>query len=142
MKTFDKMIAVKLREEIDSALKELGKKYDITFRAGSCSFSETEIKYKLEVKTNDTESLEKKRVDEWNKYYQLFGFHKEDLGKTFRLHRNLEEYRIVGFDLKRSKFDLKTVRVSDGKSFLHVSSEVKKIIHPEKIQPIREGVTV
>ena len=128
MKTFDKVIAKKLRDEIDTALKSLGEKYDITIRAGSCSFSETEMKYRLEVKTNDKEAIQAKKQKAWDTYHKLLGFEKGDLGKTFV--SSGETWTIIGIDLGRSKYDLEA-RNSKGKVLLFVSGQIAKKLHPE-----------
>jgi hypothetical protein len=127
MKNFDKIIAKKLREEIDMALKTLGEKYDISFDTGSCTYSETEMSYKLRVKINDKEAIRAKEIADWNSHCEIFGFKKEDLGKEFT--SRFEKYSIVGFELKRSKFDLRAKRISDGKTMLFVSSDIVKKIH-------------
>ena len=124
MKEFDKVIARQLREDIDSALISLGKKYDITFHTGSCSYSQVEMTYKLKVTVNDKKALQAKEAEEWNNHYELFGFKKDDLGKKFVMSST--EYMITGFNLKRSKFNLRGKRLNDGKTFLFVASDIAK----------------
>lgn len=129
MRTFDKVIAKKLREEIETALKGLSEKYDIEIRTGSCTYSETEIKYRLEIKTRDKEVIAMKEKTRWDDYCRLLGFEKTDFGKTFEVKG--ETYRITGCDLGRSKFDLVTIRISDNKTMLWKSEQIKKKFHPE-----------
>lgn len=124
MKEFDDVTASKIRDEVNVALIALGKRFDITFHAGACRYSDTEMNYKLKVTINDQKILQAKKSDEWNKYCQLYGFKKEDFGKTF-IFQN-DRYKIVGINTKKPKYNLEGERLSDGKVFLFVSENVAK----------------
>jgi len=124
MKKFDKVVAKALRDEIDAALKSVGEKYDITFHAGSCRFSEIEMTYKLVVKTNDNEAVEEKNKKDWARYCEIRGFDVEDFGKTFESRGS--EYTIVGFEMSRSKYDLKARKTSNGQIYCFVSEQIAK----------------
>jgi hypothetical protein len=102
----------------------LGKKFDVTFHAGTCRYSETEMNYKLKVTINDQKILQDKKLSDWNKYYQLYGFRKEDFGKKFILQGN--QYKIVGLNVKKPKFSLEGERVEDGKIFLFIAEDIAK----------------
>ncbi len=136
IKKFDRTIAQKLRTEIDEALKPLNAKYGIEIYTGSCTYGDTEMHYKLQVKVTDKEAIQAKKTDEWNKYCELYGFRKEDLGKIFKVR--FEDYKIVGIEPKRAKYDLRAERVSDGKVVLFVSRDISKKLHPE--QALTQGV--
>lgn len=123
---FDKVVAKKLRDELNEAVQSVAKKYDLTILVGSCRFSQTEIKYGLEVKTNDTGAIESKAREEWNNYCKLIGFTPEQFGANFKVRG--EEYKIVGFNLRKSKFDLSAKRVSDGKVFGFRSEDIIKCL--------------
>ena len=128
MKNFDKVIAAKLRDEINEALQGVARKYDIQIHTGNCTYMETEITYKLKVKTNDPEALKEKEVKTWNQYCQLYGFKKEDFGAEFS--SNGKKYKITGLDVGRSKYSLKGVGI-DGKTMLFVAEQVAKKLNPE-----------
>ena len=128
MSAFDKVIAAKLRDEINTALETLAKKYGFEIRAGNCSYSETEIKYRLEVKSTDKEVLAQKEKKTWDTYCKYHGFEKSDLGKTFLSKGKV--YKIVGLEVSRSKFNLKA-QDADGKIMLFVDEQIAKKLHPE-----------
>lgn len=131
MKSFDKVIAAKMRDELNAVLVAVGKKYDVDVHVGNCSFTDTEMTYKLHVKTNDVGVIEAREKEEWNKYCELYGFEKEDLGKEFTISGN-KKYTIDGFALNRSKFNLKATSLKDGKKVLFSSGDISKKLHPTK----------
>lgn len=131
MKSFDKVIAAKMRDELNAALESVAKKYDVSVHVGNCTFSDIEMNYKLNVKTNDKGAMEEKNRKEWNSYCELYGFQKDDLGKKFMM--NGKEYTIEGFALNRSKFNLKGTSVRDGRKMLFPSDNVAKQLHPTKM---------
>jgi len=130
IKKLDKVVAQKLRDEINEALKPLGAKYGFAINAGSCTYGDTEMHYKLQVKVTDKEAIQAKQTEDWNRYGELYGFKKEDLGKTFKFLSG--EYKIIGIEPKRAKYNLKTERIPDGKVTLFVSSDIAKRLHPEQ----------
>ena len=124
---FDKVIAKKMREEIEAALKVVADKYDVSIRTGSCTYSETDIKYRLEVKTNDKSVIEEKEKRTWESYCHLFDFKKDDYKRIFESQG--ESYTIIGLDLGKSKYSLKCRKVSDGKIYGFVAEQIAKKIN-------------
>lgn len=124
---FDKATAVKLRDEIENALKAIGEKHGIKINTGSCTFSELEINFKLHLKNSDPEAIKNKRKEDWEMYCKLYNFEKEDLGKEFTTPDG-QKYRILGLNLKRQKYDLIAVNLSDKRESLFVSAQIARMI--------------
>ena len=138
MRTFDKEFARKFREMINENLKELAEEHGVTINAGSCSFSETEMKFRLEVKTTDKEVLAMKEKTTWDNNCKWSGFEQTDFGATFEVRG--EKYQIVGLDIGRSKFDLKGKKLSNGKVYLFQSSQIAKKLHPDATEKINQAL--
>ena len=121
---FTKQEAQKMREEINAALTDLGKRLNVDIHAGSCSFSDTEINFKMKVTTADKAAVELKTRKDFEQFATLYGFEPQDFGKEFTAQGNV--YTVAGFAPRRSKFNLMGRRVSDGKIFLFVADEIAK----------------
>lgn len=80
---FTKEFFKNIRKDIDKALEEVGKKYDISLTSGNISYSENEFSIKIDAKRTDID------VDRLNFENDLqpwsFGqyFTKEDYGRIF-----------------------------------------------------------
>lgn len=121
----NKAAMIALRPQIDAALKELGEKLGITFSAGNGSFGGAEAHFKLNMKVADPSIQEAAKRDEFARYCSLFDLQPEDYGKTFRAGRT--EYRLIGLELKRSKYPLRVMNLTENKVVLLTDAVVPAI---------------
>lgn len=95
--TINKNLCQTLRSEIDEALNELGKKYGMHFHAGNCSFSDTNMEFKLNVsKIGDDGNV----VD---KYEETLKKHFPELYKK-EVKLNGETFILVGYKSRARKY--------------------------------------
>lgn len=113
-----------LRAEIDYALRELGEKRGVKIHAGGCTFSDTEVNFKLHVETCDTSAVEEANRQTWERNCTFYGFAVSDFGKKFYVKD--KGYRIVGLNLKRPKYSLKAERLTDKKIYLFDAEQIAR----------------
>jgi hypothetical protein len=112
----DKAAMIALRPQIDEALKELGERLGIDFRAANGNYGGNSAHFKLEMKVADPDIQEKAQREEFNRYCSLFGLEPEDFGKEFR--SGLNRYKVLGFELKRRKYPIRVMDLSANKVVL------------------------
>lgn len=127
----DREVVKKMRDEINGAMIFIGKKYDVTFHAGNCTFSDTEVKYQLKAVVNDKATLEAEERKTWDDNCELWGFKKSDWGKTFSCRG--VEYKVCGLCLSRPKFSLKGEAVVGGKRLLFVAEDVVSKLRAKEV---------
>lgn len=126
MKNFGLNEVKQLRPEIEEALKVLAAKYDIKLELGNCSYSSTNINWKLKVTVNNPEALNAEIVERWNKYCDIWNFKKEHLGTEFTMRG--ERYKILGLKNTNSKFNLSAERLTDKKHYCFIARDVAKTL--------------
>lgn len=82
------------RRDLEEATKELQRKYQVKIKAGSISYSDLSFDLKLKV-TKDEEGLDVEKIN-FEKYCELYGFTKNDYGRTFTISGN--DYELYGFN--------------------------------------------
>jgi hypothetical protein len=119
--SFDRTTVKNLRNDIDSALAALSKKYGIEITAGNASFTSSNVTYKVQaaVKSSNGMTMTKEASD-FNLYakYSLPGF---NLGQAIDLQG--KEYVIAGWKARAQK---NPVIVSRGGKTYRVSTEMIK----------------
>ena len=120
--SFDRTTVKNLRNDIDSALAALSKKYGIEISAGNASFTSSNVTYKVQaaVKAAGGVTMTKEASD-FNLYasINLSGF---KLGQTISLQG--KEYTIAGWKVRAQRNPVIVTR--DGKSY-RVSTEMIKM---------------
>jgi hypothetical protein len=122
---FDKDSFTVLRPVIEKAVQDVLAPYGLKANLGNIKYTESSFTGKLEVQTaNDGERS-------YQRLAQLYPnkLKPEWFRKTFTSKG--EQYRIVGADLGRCKFDIATVRVSDGRPFGFPHDAIFRAFDPE-----------
>lgn len=111
------------RNDMNTAMEDLAKKYNITLTAGNISYDNSTFTIKVEGKRNDID-VAKVQYMEALTYMKHYGFTEDDYQKEFVL--NNKRYSIIGFK-PGNKYDVITKRY-DGKQFAMVSSGVLRAL--------------
>lgn len=129
MKHIDKQACKVLRTEIDRALAEVAKKFDIVLSCENMKYfhdgGSVEIKVKGAVKNSSGEVMTEER-QAFLKLAQFDGLSPDDLGKSFK-DLNGMTHTITGYRRKAHKKPI-TTRASDGKTYVWPASSVKTLL--------------
>lgn len=124
----DKQICKATAAKAVDALQALAKEYGfvVSYSGGRYSSSEMTIKIKFkEATTLNPEFLR----DRWNKRAPLYGLKASNFHQVFNSRG--QRYRLVGFrEGSRSKYNVETVRLSDGKTFFFQDRHVMALVNP------------
>jgi hypothetical protein len=105
-----------IRTAMQSALDKAAKEYGISIRVGSCSYSDSSARFKVEVATVGSRGVvQSKTRSDFALYATRFGLKKSDLGRTITSRG--ERFEIVGLKVKSSRYPVLGKRLSDGKLF-------------------------
>lgn len=128
MATINKPLLHTLRSEIEQALLEISKKYNLEIKAGSGSFSPSNATLKLEISSKSTtgEVLTKEAVS-FKTNAILFGLKSEDLGKTFR-SQGLT-FKITGLNTKAHKMPVVASCIENNKTYKFSVDAVKRYLN-------------
>lgn len=119
-------------KDVMAALEAVGQKHGLIFqRDGGGSFVADAFNFKLVAKTTNGGTAEDVRRREFERHCALFDLEPGDYRATFKMRG--EEHRIVGFNLNRPKFSIRTERVSDGKAAAW-PDEVTNLIERKRVK--------
>lgn len=114
------------RNDVREALKAVAEKYGVEINPTNIKYDDIDFTLTLEVVrlvngTSDAnESL-------WSYYYKVYGFEREDYGKTVVM--NNEEFKISGIDGKSKKYPIILTRVRDNKKYGYSIASVKEALN-------------
>lgn len=114
------------RNDVREALKAVAEKYGVEINPTNIKYDDIDFTLTLEVVrlvngTSDAnESL-------WSYYYKVYGFEREDYGKTVIM--NNEEFKISGIDGKSKKYPIILTRVRDNKKYGYSIASVKAALN-------------
>lgn len=114
------------RNDVREALKAVAEKYGVEINPTNVKYDDIDFTLTLEVVklvngTSDAnESL-------WSYYYKVYGFEREDYGKTVIM--NNEEFKISGIDGKSKKYPIILTRVRDNKKYGYSIASVKEALN-------------
>lgn len=114
------------RNDVREALKAVAEKYGVEINPTNIKYDDIDFTLTLEVVrlvngTSDAnESL-------WSYYYKVYGFEREDYGKTVVI--NNEEFKISGIDSKSKKYPIILTRVRDNKKYGYSITSVKEALN-------------
>jgi len=111
-----------LREDINAALVEAGKKHNMTLHAGNCSYSGDTATFKLEVQTVGGLS---KEAQAFNELASAIGMEPDDLGRT--LYIDGKEFKIAGY-LTRARNNNILIESADSKKRSKINISMAKIL--------------
>ncbi len=112
--SFDKVNLKHLRTVIDLALAPIAEEHGIQIRLGSCSFSDSTARAKLEFSVLKNGVVVDMYAEAFKRSAEFLGMKPEDLGREFI---NGEAYRLVGYNSRCLKFPFLGVRLSDLKTY-------------------------
>lgn len=100
-------IVADMRDDINKALEAVGEKYGLTIEAGSASFTETSVDFKLKA-VNAQEN--------WNRCIAYTGLRPDDYGKI-GLFGGTHKLKIIGFDRSARTNKVQLIDPETGKRF-------------------------
>ena len=95
--------------DVEDALKDVAKKYNVDIKAGHISYGSISFKLGLEV-TQKVNGASDAGEATWSYYCGSYGFKRDDYGKIVTIKG--EKYRISGIN-ERSKYHILVKRVKD-----------------------------
>lgn len=98
-----------IQKELEAAAITIAAKHGFTIGNQSASYNSDGAKLKIEFKGKDSEK------NDWERYAEMIGMRKDDLGKTFV--QNGHTFKICGIMPSRPKFPVIAERQPDGKKF-------------------------
>lgn len=120
---FDKSTCKSLRDQIDEALAEVGRRNNVSISAGNARFTPTTITFKLNVIANgENGEVVDEFVDAWNIKHRLYGFLAEDLGKKFTAQGTV--FTVHGLAPRAKKYPV-VCKDASGKMYKFATGEVK-----------------
>lgn len=127
MKKIDTVVLKRLREEINEALTQVGKKYSLSLRAGNCSYSESMATFKLEVATiGEGGRVVTKEETQLPRYCELYGFTVKDAEKVFSYKG--EDAKVVGINPRKQKFPIVIELLKSKKRYLIPEESALKLM--------------
>lgn len=111
------------RTDLNKAMEDIAKKYNITLTAGNITYDNTTFTIKVNGRRDDVD-VDKEKFMEMLGYMQYYGFKEDDYKKEFEMKGR--KYYLVGFK-PGNKYDVVAQR-DDGKQFAMVSSGVIKAL--------------
>ncbi len=123
---FDRTNLRLLRDDVESALNAVGKKYGIDLRLGTGRFSSENVTFRLEGSVIRAEGVVTREAAEFRQYADLLGLEASDLGKTFQ-HRG-QPYEIVGAKLSSSKYPIFARNVLNRKVYKFRVADVREAL--------------
>jgi len=120
IESFDKKTVKNMREEINSALLKVTKKYGVTFSIGTIRFNTGEMRTKLmgsipSIKAKEVKLKKDNAPMDWKIQAPFFGFRGDEYGKTFTAKR--KTFKVVGLNQRAKQYPVKVVDVKTGKSY-------------------------
>lgn len=126
--TITSEIVADMRDDINKALEAIGEKYGLTIEAGSASFTETSVDFKLKA-VNAQEN--------WNQCVAYTGLRPDDFGKI-GLFGGTHKLKIIGFDRSARTNKVQMVDPVTGKRYhASVSDTISAL---KAMDPARAGL--
>ena len=121
-----KELLVKLRPEINEALRAVGEKNNVVLTLGNGRFDENGVTFKLNVMpvTKDGTVITP-GIKEWNRYAVSYGFSKDDLGRVFFSNQQL--FTICGLNPRKRKYPI-LAKVSSGQVYCFGVEYVRAVL--------------
>ena len=112
---FSRELVKEIREKINTNLQSLSKELGMSIDVGNASFTENNIRFKLEVAKVSNGTAVTQEVEQWNQYARMYGLDSTALGKIFTYGG--KQFKITGLSTRRGRFPILADRVPDGKKF-------------------------
>jgi hypothetical protein len=136
---FDGPTLKTLRTALDSALKPVGEQYGIVLSLGTISFSDADFRVRLTGAlaqgAGGAGKVDKSRK-EFERYADLLGLNKTDLGKTFTFRG--KRYEIVGAKLSARKYPILAKQVGNGRVYKFQERDVARLLG-KPVRPFSYG---
>ncbi len=114
------------RKDLESTIKELNKKYNITSDIGSMRYNSSEFSFKMTNKVIPVGGLEELKHKEWNANCHALGLEPNMIGKT--LQRDGKQFLIEGVNMRKYKRPIIIKGIHDNKSYCCDASYVRQFL--------------
>jgi len=112
------------RKEVEMALVNIAKKYDVDVHTGGISYTANSFSLKLNMNKKEINGKSFEQA-EFEKNCILFDFKPDDYNKEFSTIHGT--YNLIGFNLKSHKYGA-LARSKDGKNYKFIAESVKRLI--------------
>lgn len=112
------------RSDVEKALEEVSKKYNVNIKAGNITYSNISFNLKLEVTKKEVNGKSFEQA-EFEKYAILYGFKPSDYNKQFAYGG--KKYVFIGFKPKSHKYPI-LAKCTNGKTYKFPIEIVKMMI--------------
>lgn len=114
-----------IREDVNKALIEVGKKYNMQMHLGNISYDECGFKGKLIATLNDIDGKHPTQVN-FEKYCNIYGLDVTDYNKEFT--RSGKTFIVKDIKVSSRKYPILCECKQDGKMYKFVEDDVKRLI--------------
>lgn len=111
------------RADVESALKEVADKHQVTINCGNISYTDLDFTMKMKVVKNSTENGDGRKLL-FERYCKMYGFEPTDYERVF--YNASKGYKLVGFNLKSPKNCCSIIQVGTNKVYKCSTEFVKK----------------
>lgn len=118
---FDRNSFNAFREDVEKALEDVAKKYEVEITSGNISYSGVEFTLQLKCISNEGGTNGKKLLFE--QQCSIYGFKKEDYEREFILDK--KRFKLVGFNPSSPKNNCQIVCLANGATYKCNDSVVK-----------------
>ena len=119
-----KAILSALADEIEVALQDIAKKYNVQIKRGNGSYGETNATLKLDInEVKEDGTVLDRDAETFLKMAKFYGLEAEDLNKVFT--SNGSQYSIVGLNTRRSKYPISAINLSNGNRYKFTADHIK-----------------
>jgi hypothetical protein len=112
------------RTEVEQALQEIGKKYNVNIKGGKIKYSSNSFNLDLQVNKKEINGKSFEQA-EFEKYCMLYDFKPEDYRKEFIVKG--KTFYITGFALRASKMPILAVN-SKGEGYKFTEETIKRLM--------------
>jgi hypothetical protein len=112
------------RMDVEKALQDIAKKYDVNIHAGHITYTSDNFKLNLEVTKKEVNGKSYEQA-EFEKYCILFGLEPKDYNRQFKSNGTV--FTIYGLNLKAKTMPV-LARTTDGRGFKFGAETVKRLL--------------
>jgi hypothetical protein len=124
---FDRSECRRVREAIDKALEEVGRKHGISLKLGNARFTSSNVNFKLEASLlGENGEVRSKEAEDFKMYASRYGLKADDFGKPFTTFGG-KVFTICGLNTRANKNPIHA-KNARGKTYIFPAEEVKVLL--------------
>ncbi len=119
-----------IKNDMVDSLKSVEEKHNILFNVGRITFNNDNFRCTFKCLSNE-EKVSSVLEIEWNAFYHLYGFEKDDIYTELRLNDNV--HQIIGLKTRNRKYPVITKNLLTNKQFKWTAEKVLNEVKRMKV---------